>query len=207
MGEHADKRLATRLIAGDQRAFDACFNTYFPRLYRFALVRVNGDEDLAEEAAQEALCKAFSKLATYRGEASLFTWFCTFCRHEVYTQRRAQQRAQGDTPLVENDPAVRAALESLTAAALYEPEAALLQTEVTRLVQVTLDQLPSLYSDTLEYKYVHGFSVKEIAGRLDKSAKAVESTLTRAREAFRDAFATLVQAQSRENGSPITSEM
>lgn len=195
MGEHADKKLVARLLTGDERAFDAYFNTYFPRLYRFALIRLDHDEDLAEETAQAALCQAISKLSTYRGEASLFTWLCTFCRHELSAQRRARSRAQGDTPLTEDDPVVRAALESLTAASSYDPDVVMSQMEIARLVQVTLDHLPALYGEALECKYVHNMSVQEIALRLDKSMKAAESILTRAREAFRDGFRSLVQEE------------
>ena len=56
-----------------------------------------------------------------------------------------------------------------------------------------LDGLPARYGDALEWKYVEGLPVVEIAARLAVSPKAAESLLTRAREAFRDAFATLAE--------------
>ena len=59
-------------------------------------------------------------------------------------------------------------------------------------MRVTLDHIPSLYGDVLEWKYIHGLSVKEIARRIGRGPKAAESLLTRAREAFRDGFCTLV---------------
>ena len=58
-------------------------------------------------------------------------------------------------------------------------------------MQVTLDHLPSRYSDALEWKYIQGLSVNEIAARMELGPKAVESLLTRARRAFRDGFAAL----------------
>ena len=60
--------------------------------------------------------------------------------------------------------------------------------EIARLVQVVLDRLPGRYGDALEWKYIDGFSVAEIAERLALAPKAAESMLTRARAAFRDAF-------------------
>ena len=48
MGEHADLKLVSRLLKGDQRAFDAFFASNYPRLYRFALARLDNDHDLAE---------------------------------------------------------------------------------------------------------------------------------------------------------------
>ncbi len=187
----ADKKLAERVLGGDRASFDAFFSSYYPRLYRFALVRLDNDEDLADETAQVVLCQAISKLDTYRGEAPLFSWLCTFCRYEVSKQRKARNRAQGDTPLIEDDPSVRAALDAVLANAETDPDAAVYQHEVRRLVKVALDHLPALYADTLEAKYVHDMSVKEIADVIGKSPKATESVLTRARNAFKDNFNSL----------------
>ena len=47
----------------------------------------------------------------------------------------------------------------------------------------------------LEWKYIHGLSMQEIASRLGATAKAVESLLTRAREAFRQGFTALNGAE------------
>ncbi len=58
---------------------------------------------------------------------------------------------------------------------------------------MALDQLPSHYGSALEWKYLEELSVKEIASRLKLSPKAAESTLTRAREAFRDGFTALTR--------------
>lgn len=190
MQQKADKQLVLRLLDGDRRSFDAFFNNYYPRLYRFALLRLNYDRDLAEETAQVVLCQAISKMTTYRGEAPLFAWLCTFCRYEISKQRKAVSRAQGDTPLSEDDPSVRAAMESLLS--VNDPDVLLYQAEISRLVKVALDHLPALYADTLEFKYVRELSVKDIGRRIGKSQKATESILTRARAAFRDCFRSLI---------------
>jgi RNA polymerase sigma-70 factor (ECF subfamily) len=58
-------------------------------------------------------------------------------------------------------------------------------------VQATVDTLPDRYSDVLEWKYVDGLSVDEIAAQLNIGVKAAESLLTRAREAFRETFSLL----------------
>ena len=192
MTENADKKLADRLLAGDQRSFDAFFNTYYPRLYRFALVRLGNDADLADDTAQVVLCQALDKMDTYRGEAPLFSWLCTFCRYELSKQRKARSRAQGDQPLSEDDPDVRAALDSLLAETRDDPDIALHQTEIRRLIKVAMDYLPSLYAEILELKYVRELAVDEIARAIGKSPKATESTLTRARNAFKDSFKTLI---------------
>lgn len=181
------------MLAGDERAFDEFFDGHFPGLFRFALTRLHLDEDAAEEVAQATICKAMTKLATYRGEAALFTWLCTFCRHEISAYYKRRGAADRRVDLIEDSPEIRAALES-SVAMFEEPDSALDRAEIGRLVQVTLDQLPPHYGNALEWKYLEGLSVKEIAARLELSPKAAESVLTRAREAFRDGFRSLTRS-------------
>lgn len=199
---HADKELVDRLIGGDEKAFNAFFSSHFPRLFRFALPRVRHDHDLAEEVVQETLCKAMTKLGSYRGEAALFTWLCTFCRHEISAVIKRDERIDRSVDLREDDPDIRAILESLSA--IDTPDTEFQHSEIARLVRVTLDHIPALYGDVLEWKYIHGLSVKEIASRIERGPKAAESVLTRAREAFRDGFTTLVgDGQSVLDDGPI----
>lgn len=189
-----DKELVNRLLAGESDAFEEFFDTYFPRLYRFALVRLHQDADAAEEVVQAALSRVVGKLATYRGEAALFTWLCTFCRNEISAFYRKRMRQPQRVDLVEEAPEVRAALESLLTSSSGDPQEALQRQELARLVQVTLDHLPPKYGDALEWKYIHGLSVKEIAVRLEVGPKAAESLLGRARKAFREGFGSMTDA-------------
>ena len=191
----ADRALARRLLRGDEAAFDEFFDAYSSRLYRFAVARTGRDGDAAEEVVQLTLSKALTKLSTYRAEAALFTWLCTFCRHEISAHYVRRERLAPETPLVEDAPDVRAALESLGASSTTGPDEQYRRREVARLVQVTLDSLPAPYGDALEWKYIQGWSVDEIAAKLRVGPKAAESMLTRARHAFRDAFSSLVDVE------------
>lgn len=182
MGTDDDRARAARMLEGDERAFEEFFQDTFPRLYRFTLPRVGYDADAAEEVVQAALGRAVLKLATYRGEAPLFTWLCTFCRREV-----SARRPRREVELAEERPEVRAALES-RAPGEGRPEEALHRAEVGRLVRAALDALPPRYGRALEWKYLEGRSVIEVARRLEVGPKAAESLLTRARIAFREAF-------------------
>ena len=186
-----EAELIRRMLAGDERAFQAFFESHFPRLYRFVLPRVNRNEEAAREVVQASLTKAMRKLADYRGEAALFTWLCTFCRHEISAYYERMGRTPVPLSAAEPDAESRAAIESLWVHAEDDPEDAFRRGEVAGFVHAVLDALPSRYADALEWKYVDGMSVKEIASRLGLSAKAAESLLTRARVAFREAFETM----------------
>lgn len=183
----SDVALARRLLAGDEDAFEEFFARYFPRLFRFALPRLGGNEDNAEEIVQRVLIRAIVHLQTYRGEAALLTWLCALCRHEISTWREREGRLR-EVSFFDDRPDLRSALDALAAASDDEPEAALRRRELSDLVQLTLDHLPGHYGDVLEWKYMQGLSVNEIAARLGVGYKAAESLLTRARTEFRQAF-------------------
>jgi RNA polymerase sigma-70 factor (ECF subfamily) len=185
-----DPLLVKRLLAGEEPAFEEVFEDFFPRLYRFALPRLNHDADLAEEIVQATLCTAITRMKTYRGEATLFTWLCAICRRQISAHFRKHPK-HAESVYVEDSPEVLARLESLAMVVNDEPESQLLRGEVSRLVQVTLDCLPRWYASALEMKYLADLPVKEIASRLNLGPKAAESLLTRARQAFREGFCAL----------------
>ena len=69
------------------------------------------------------------------------------------------------------------------------------------MVQVALDVLPAHYANALEWKYIEDLPVKQIAERMNLGLKATESLLTRAREAFRDAFSAVSSGVAWQEGS------
>ena len=192
-----DKALAARILAGDETAFRRLFDELFPKLYRFAMLRLDGNRDDVCEVVQQTYCRAFEQLAGYRGEASLFGWMCQICRNAIADLGRHRQRMVSETSNSERDETVESFLEALSAPLEDEPESQVLRMDLIRLVQSTLDCLPAHYGDVLEWKYVDGLSLNEIAMRLELGPKAAESLLGRARAAFREAMALL--AGSRED--------
>lgn len=189
MAEHPeDLDLARRLAAGERQLFTRFFELYFPRVYRFALSRLGGNADAAEEVSQRTVCRAVRKLGLYRGEASLLTWLCQICRRELsdFAAARAQDLARHVA--IDDDPEIRAALESIPASDAYDPLESVARSDRSRLIQAVLDYLPGRYGDVLEWKYIEGLRVDEIARRLDVTALAAESILARARRSFKEAW-------------------
>ncbi|MCI0618274.1 sigma-70 family RNA polymerase sigma factor [bacterium] len=183
----SDRELVAKMLSGDERAFEAFFNTYFAGLFRFVVSRLGKNGFVAEEVVQNAMCKAVSKLSTYRGEAALFTWLCTFCRHEISQHLK---QSNGYEVLMEDDPEILAALESLLIAA-ERPDKAVLRKELIDMVRAAMNALPDHYAKVLEWKYIDGLAIKEIAEKMNIGIKAAESLMTRARQSFRDAFLSL----------------
>jgi RNA polymerase sigma-70 factor (ECF subfamily) len=183
-----DKALARRVAKGDEQAFREFFDHYYPRVYRFCLRRLQ--DDTAEDAAQAVMIQAVRAVATYRGEAALFTWLCQIARNQIseYYRRNAKHR---HLVAIDDNDAVRAEVESLEADPALAPEVALQHSQRQQLVQLILDHLPGNYGSVLEWKYIEGLSVKEIAERLETTTTAVQSMLGRARPAFQHEYQAL----------------
>ncbi len=184
--DRGDRALARRILAGDEAAFDEFFEGHFPGLFRFASARVR-DPELARDLVQTAICKAIANLRTYRGESTLAAWLFTICRYEISGHYRKLCRAPPRVDLAEEGSDAGMTLDSLVSD-LDGPDESLSRKEVVQRVHAVLDALPPRYGAALEWKYVDGLSVKEIAERLGVGPKAAESLLTRARQAFRDHF-------------------
>jgi len=176
-----ERSLVRRMRAGDERAFQGFAEHYAPALYRFASERVRGEPELVRDVVQTTLCRFMEKLDGFRGQSSIFTWLCAVCRNEIAGHFRRSRR--DEIELDEEDERQPAITEN--------PESQLLARENERQVHVTLDAMPPRYASILEWKYVDGLSVREIAQLIDLSEKAAESLLTRARVAFRATFEQL----------------
>ena len=183
-----DYQLVQRVLQKDRQAFERFFEVYFARLFRFCSARVS-QADACEDIVQETLFKAMRNLSGYRGEASLFTWLCQICRNEISNWYQRSGSKSEVLVSLDDDPGLTSALESLQID--FSDEVDRLSTE--KLVQLTLDYLPDRYGKALEWKYLEGLSVSEIADRLGTGSIATQSLLARARRAFRRAFRDVQQ--------------
>ncbi len=197
-----DLRRVRALLNGESSAFDAFFKDYFPRLYRFVLPRVDYSIADAQDICQETLVRALRRLSTYRGEAALYSWVCQIAAHEVADHWQRHRRDGKRTVFAEDDPSVQAVLATLRANASDSPESHRYNADIARLVQATLDNLPGRFGDALEWKYLDGLSVVDIAARLGVSTAAAQSVLQRARAAFREAFTAIGDVAKQDWLSP-----
>lgn len=194
----SDISLVQEMLLGDEKAFRAFFDMYFPRVYRFALPRLAGDIEATREVVQASLVKAVRSLEGYRAEAALFSWLCQICRSQIADYVRMQKRYANTILLADDQPELRRALESIEAPAEQEPSQRLSRAEARALVQSVLDRLPARYGDVLEWKYVEGRSVEEIGELLGVGSIAAQSILARARASFREALETVFGATARD---------
>lgn len=152
---------------------------YQSRLRKFIGQKVANPADV-EEILQESLIAAVDCLPLYSGKSTLFTWICGIARHEIadyYRKKKIKTFLFSRLPW----------LKDLTNGALG-PEQILLRKELQRKVFKTFKSLSEGYAEVLRLKYYQGLTVAQIAEKLNETAKAIESRLTRARQAFAQVY-------------------
>jgi len=189
-----------RALAGDQSAIRRLTNAVLEPLFRFCLYRVGRNRHLCEEVVQETLVWAIRDLRNYdpaRSSGNIFSWLSGIARNQIHKVLSRQKSAVSLEALWEKMDRQLLAVYARLDSQPFNDE--LLEREETRqMVNTTMSQLPPHYREALEAKYVEGRSVREIASAANTSEKAVESLLTRAREAFRATFLTLSQSLNLE---------
>ena len=181
-GHFEDRALVRRMSSGDRAAFDTFVHRYTPVLMRYAQAHLSAHPEDIADIVQTTLVAAIERLETYRGEGALGAWVISICRFKIGTFRR---RRQVRSSYAGEAPENLDRLESDQDSQSSELE----RRELTATVHSTLELLPPPYGDVLEWKYIEGLPVSTIAERLEVTAKAAESLLTRARNAFRRLFA------------------
>lgn len=63
--------------------FEEIYTEYFSDVYRYIL-RLSGDEHIAEEITSEAFFKALSSLDKFRGESEVRVWLCGIAKNLYY---------------------------------------------------------------------------------------------------------------------------
>jgi RNA polymerase sigma-70 factor (ECF subfamily) len=162
-------------------------------LYSFCLYRVGKNQHWCEEVVQETMLRALRDLASYdpaRAQNNIFPWLTGLARNEIQRVLNREKSTASLQLLWANLDEELLGLYAKLESAPFGDE--VLEREETRdLVNATMAQLPDHYREALEQKYVEGKSQREMAQRWKLTEKAMESQLTRARNAFRATFLAL----------------
>jgi RNA polymerase sigma-70 factor (ECF subfamily) len=191
VGEPDAQTLIVAIRNGDRAALARLHELYSPALYRFVYYRLGGRETDVEEIVQETFLTALKSLRKFRGESAIFTWLCGIARHLMFRTRRQQYRDRLAVTLEQADQELDRALAAIDEQPLADQQVE--RAETQDLVGATLASLPPAYQHVLTRKYFQDLPVEKIAQELGTSHKALESTLARARAAFRTAWKILAQ--------------
>lgn len=167
----AEPELIRSAQRGDDQAFGHLIEPHLNRVYRLAL-RTLGRPQEAEDAVQDALCKAWRALPRFRGEARFSTWL-----HRIVLHTCLDRARKPVVFLLEE--------EALAAAAPHDPEAEWQGLEVRHEVEQALSRLSAPYRAVLTLFYLEDLPLRDVAAILSLPVGTVKTHLHRARLALR----------------------
>lgn len=178
----------TALIASAQRGELDAFNTlilhYQDAVFNTA-VRILGDDDMAQDASQEAFISAFQSIKSFRG-GSFKAWILRTVTNACLDELRRQKR-RPTTPLEpetsdgdEIDSPKWLADKSMTPAQKAEAD------ELEHAIQHCLDALPSEFRTAVVLADLQGMDYAEVATASKVPIGTIKSRIARARLRLRE---------------------
>jgi len=181
-----DRRLAAAFRGGDLDAFSELVRLHHRRLFVIALRR-SGSPEVAEDALQVALSKAYRHLAALPHDAEVGAWLATVVENAAIDQIRREVRHKRLA-----DRAWAAAPErpdrsgGASAPGVGEsPSQSLERNELGGVLGAGIAALPDPYRRPLELYHLRGLPVEEVAAVLSLNVNTVKSHLARGRGVLR----------------------
>ncbi len=180
--------IIARARVGDGQAFSRLVAAYQAPIYNLCY-RLLGNSHDAEEAAQEAFLRAYTRFNSYDPARPFKTWLFSIAHHyciDRLRRRRLTWLSLDDEP--ELQPAN-------WRAATPTPEEQAMRREREADVQAALSTLPAKDRSALIMRYWYDFSYEEIAQATASTVSAVKSRLHRARCALAPVVTRAANAQ------------
>ncbi len=173
-----DKQLIDEVLTGKTESFGVLVRKYQDRLYN-TLVHVTGSCHEAEEVVQDAMLQAFSKLSSFRGHSSFYTWLYRIAFNLSVSRQRKLRPRVSLNEIQESTGVDPADLTEL-------PEQAMERDERATLVHAALSSLSEEYRAILVLREMEDCDYETIATMLSVPIGTVRSRLHRARTMLRD---------------------
>jgi RNA polymerase sigma-70 factor, ECF subfamily len=189
---------------GNREAFAALVLPYAPRLYRRAL-RLTGNPADAEDARQDALMKALTRIDQFSGKQHEFqndlnAWVTRITTNASIDLLR-QRRDSSHVPLENSDSEAGENFVEHLSAHGATPEESYARREMRSLLARAITQLPSDLRQVCLLRDVLQYSTQEVAERLGISSVAVRLRLFRAHRRLHEELRTVLRRNHRKTAS------
>jgi len=178
----SDVDLVTRARQGDSAAFGELIDRHRNAVYRAARAALGSHAD-AEDAAQDAFLLAYTRLGSFRGDASFKTWLLTIVWHQAINRRRSLSRLWMRMIAATNEDEAEM-IASVTAKTLT-PEQATAHVELRRAVARAIRALTPKLRDALLLAQAGDYTYDEIGAMLDTPTGTVKWRVSEARRVVR----------------------
>jgi RNA polymerase sigma-70 factor (ECF subfamily) len=181
--QDADAELVAQAQCGNLEAFEELVRRHYQLIYR-ALIAILGGAADAQDAMQDTLLSAFTHIGVFQGRSKFSTWLVSIARNAAL--QRLQDRRNTES-LEQKDNEQGPEFRPRQIAAWQEnPEQSYSRTEIRRLVEKGLLQLPAKYRVIIMLRDVEQLSTDDVARQLGLSVPAVKTRLLRGRLMLRE---------------------
>jgi RNA polymerase sigma-70 factor, ECF subfamily len=167
-----------RILRGERDLFHELIRPY-ERVVFLTAVSVLRDSTEAEDAAQEAMIKAYRGLASFRGDAKFSTWLTTITLNEARSRLRKSGRVKVES--LDDTEREQDYTPFLVADWREIPSETLEREELAQHIQSAIEGLPPSYREVFLLRDKEEMSIEEIAQALGVTANLVKVRLFRAR--------------------------
>jgi RNA polymerase sigma-70 factor, ECF subfamily len=183
----SEVELVRRVRDGNADLFYELVRPYERRVYSaaFAILRNSAD---AEDAAQEAILKAFRHIKQFREEARFSTWLIQIAVNEARMRRR-KNHADVMEPIADRPDEAGNYVPRDFADWREIPSETLERKEIREKLAQALASLGEIYRDVFVLRDMQHLSIEETAEALKISTASVKTRLLRARLMLRDLLA------------------
>ncbi len=187
-GGTREQDLILNVQRGQHELFYELVRPYERRVFAAALAILRNEHD-AEDAAQEAMLKAFANIRQFRAEARFSTWLIQITVNEALMRRRRER-----TVVMEGIDDRRDSEESEYVPREFAdwreiPSEALERKEVRQRLAEALGTLDRKYREVFVLRDMEQMNIQETAEALGISVASVKTRLLRARLMLRDLLA------------------
>ena len=183
----SEAELVRRVRDGEHDLFYELIRPYERRVYSaaFAILRNTAD---AEDAAQEAILKAFKHIRQFREEARFSTWLIQIAVNEARMRRR-KDHADLMEPIADRPDESGVYTPRDFADWREIPSEALERKEIREKLAEALASLGEIYREVFVLRDMQHLSIEETAETLGISTASAKTRLLRARLMLRDLLA------------------
>jgi RNA polymerase sigma-70 factor (ECF subfamily) len=193
MRQEQEAVLIAAILAGERERFHDLIRPYERQVYLTALSLVKNETE-AEDVAQEAILRAYRKLASFRGDAKFSTWLIAITLNEARSKLRQEKRASLDS--LDNHDAEEGDYTPTVLTDWREiPSEALEREEIRVLMRQAVAELPDAFREVVTLRDIEELSVNETAEALGISIALVKVRLHRARLLLQKRLAPLLRIE------------
>lgn len=188
---NSDWMVVRQAIAGNAGAQEHLFGRDRQRLYRIALGILRNKED-AEDALQDGLCKAYSRLQSFEGRSAFSTWLTRIVINSALMARR-RNRSHREACLDEMLGSEPGNLPYQIVDSRPDPERLYAATEMNELIEKQIVRLHPTLQAPFRFHAINGLPGSRLREMLGISACAFKSRIFRARRKLASGLQPLLE--------------